>query len=182
MNNRIYRQIGFLFTYYVLYGGNLIRYMRSKGAKIGNNCSFLGEISIFKSAEPYLIHIGNNVTIAQGVMLITHDGGTRVFRSTSNEWTSGTVKMGTINIEDNVFIGAGSIILQNINIGSNVVVGAGSVVTKDIPTNVVVAGVPAKVVCDINDYKSRSIRSSITIPEENIINREAYLTNYFWNE
>ena len=49
-------------------------------------------------------------------------------------------------IGDNVYIGAGSIIMNPVNIGDNVVIGAGSVVTKDIQSNSVVAGNPAKVI------------------------------------
>ena len=54
--------------------------------------------------------------------------------------TSGTT------IGNNCYIGAGSIILTPVTIGDNVIIGAGSVVTKDIPSNCVVAGNPAKVV------------------------------------
>ena len=49
-------------------------------------------------------------------------------------------------IEDNVFIGARSIIMKGVHIGNGSVVGAGSVVTKDVPANVIVAGNPAKIV------------------------------------
>lgn len=49
-------------------------------------------------------------------------------------------------IGDNVYIGAGAIIMNPVTIGDNVVIGAASVVTKDIPSNCVVAGNPAKVI------------------------------------
>lgn len=51
-----------------------------------------------------------------------------------------------IVIEDNVFIGTGSIILKGVSIGENSVVGAGSVVTKSFPKNSILAGNPAKVI------------------------------------
>ena len=51
-----------------------------------------------------------------------------------------------IVIEDNVFIGARSIILKGVTIGFGSVVGAGSVVSKDVPKNVIVCGNPAKIV------------------------------------
>lgn len=50
------------------------------------------------------------------------------------------------HIGDNVYLGAGSLIMTPVNIGDNVIVGAGSVVTKDIPSNCVVAGNPAKII------------------------------------
>jgi len=49
-------------------------------------------------------------------------------------------------IEDNVLIGANAVVLEGITVKRGAVVGAGAVVTKDVPSNVVVAGVPAKIV------------------------------------
>ena len=49
-----------------------------------------------------------------------------------------------VTIGSDVWIGGGSIICPGIKIGDNVVIGAGSVVTKDIPSNCVAAGNPAK--------------------------------------
>lgn len=51
-----------------------------------------------------------------------------------------------VNIGDNVWIGANSIILKGVSIGSNSVIAAGSVVTKDIPEFCIAAGNPAKIV------------------------------------
>jgi len=62
-----------------------------------------------------------------------------------------------IVIKDNSFIGIGSTILLDVTIGPNSVVGAGSVVTKDVPPNTVVAGVPARKVCSIDDYKKKCV-------------------------
>ena len=49
---------------------------------------------------------------------------------------------------NNVMVGAGAIVLGNITIGDNAKVAAGSVVVHDVPRDVTVAGVPAKVVRD----------------------------------
>ena len=46
----------------------------------------------------------------------------------------------------NVWVGSNSTILQGVTIGDNAVVAAGAVVTKDVPANVVVGGVPAKII------------------------------------
>ena len=54
-----------------------------------------------------------------------------------------------MKIGKNVFIGMGSIILKGTQIGDNTVIGAGSVVSGVIPSNVVVAGNPAKVIREI---------------------------------
>lgn len=53
---------------------------------------------------------------------------------------------GGINIGDNVWIGEKVAILGNVSVGNNVIIGANAVVTKSIPDNVIVAGVPAKII------------------------------------
>lgn len=106
----------------------------------GNNCSF--DIS-----HCWLITIGDNVTFASRVMLLAHDASTKKL--------TGYTKIGLIEIKDNVFIGAGTIILPNVKIGANAIVGAGSVVTKNIPTNEVWGGVPAKKICSVEDFKNK---------------------------
>jgi sugar O-acyltransferase (sialic acid O-acetyltransferase NeuD family) len=53
---------------------------------------------------------------------------------------------GNCVIGDSVFIGTGAIILPKINIGRNVIVGAGAVVSKDLPSNCLAVGIPAKVI------------------------------------
>lgn len=52
-------------------------------------------------------------------------------------------------IGDNVYIAANSLVIGGISIGDNVIVGAGSVVLKDVESNVVVAGNPARVIRNI---------------------------------
>jgi len=55
-----------------------------------------------------------------------------------------------IVIKRNAWIGAGAIILPGVTVGENAVVAAGAVVNKDVPSNTVVAGIPAKKVKDIS--------------------------------
>ena len=59
-----------------------------------------------------------------------------------------------ITIEDNVWLSMNIIVLPGVTIGKNSVIGAGSIVSKSIPSNVLAAGNPAKVIKTINrDYK-----------------------------
>lgn len=67
-------------------------------------------------------------------------------------------KAGVTQIGDNVFVGMKSIILMGSQIGNNVIIGAGSVVSGNIPSNVVVAGNPAKVVCTLEEYCERQMK------------------------
>lgn len=62
---------------------------------------------------------------------------------------------GAIIIGNNVYIGRKTTILKNVTIGDNVIIGYGSLVTKNIPANSVAAGVPAKVICTIDEYYER---------------------------
>jgi galactoside O-acetyltransferase len=68
-----------------------------------------------------------------------------------------------VKIEDNCWVGAGSIICPGVTIGENSVIGPGSVVTKNIPANSVAVGNPCRVLRTINEddmkhyYKGREI-------------------------
>lgn len=56
-----------------------------------------------------------------------------------------------IRVGDNVWFGAGCTVLAGVTIGKNSVIAAGSVVTKDIPENVIAAGVPCRVLRQITE-------------------------------
>lgn len=112
-----------------------------------------------------MISVGDDVTLATGVKLLAHDASTvKVGAHT---------KVGIIEIGNNVFIGANSIILCNTRIGDNVVVGAGSVVTHDIPSDSVFAGNPAKYICSFEEYKQKHLSNRLCHP---------ILDKYNWNE
>lgn len=170
------------FNYYILYNANKISYLRSKGMKIGDNCDLLNDISDYGS-EPYLIKLCSNITITHGVVFITHDASTRLFRSQFPEMNEkyGN-KFGTITILDNCFIGINSIILPGLTIGPNSIVGAGSVVTKNIPPNSVFAGNPAKYICSLEEYIQKIMRDLLPLSSLNRKNLEKELVNKLWKD
>ena len=94
--------------------------------------------------------IGNNVNVATEVLFMEHDIIHRMLNKKFHT-TKFKEKLGTIEIGNDVFIGARSIILYNTKIGNNVIIGAGSIVTKNIPDNSVAVGVPAKVIGKFDD-------------------------------
>ncbi|HEY0221506.1 2,3,4,5-tetrahydropyridine-2,6-dicarboxylate N-acetyltransferase [Lactovum miscens] len=55
-----------------------------------------------------------------------------------------------VRIGDNVLVGANAVIIEGVQVGDGSVVAAGAIVTKDVPENVVVAGVPARVIKKID--------------------------------
>ena len=120
---------------------------------IGENCNIMSrKVPLYAR----LIRLGNNVRLASDVTFITHDVTHVMLNANSSlQGMSFKEKIGCIEIQDNVFVGAGTTILYNVRIGSNVIIGAGSLVNKDIPSNSVAAGIPAQVIGTFEDYISR---------------------------
>lgn len=85
---------------------------------------------------------GNYVMLGSDVTIVGKDH--RIDISGTPIIFSGRPEFSKTNIEDDVWIGARTIIIAGVKIGRGSVVGAGSVVTKDIPPYTVVGGVPAK--------------------------------------
>jgi acetyltransferase-like isoleucine patch superfamily enzyme len=140
---------------------NPVEYARSLGVKVGQDTRLLNikpGPGTFGS-EPYLVTLGDRVTVTANVQFVTHDGGVWVFR----EQEPDIDVFGEIVVGDNVFIGYGAILLPNVHVGNNVVIGAGAIVTKDVPDNVVVAGIPAKVVCSLSDYEQSVMSKCLRI-------------------
>ena len=71
-----------------------------------------------------------------------------------------------VTIGDHVWIGSNVTIMPGVTIGENSVIGAGSVVTKDIPANVVAAGVPCKVMREITDEDLIYVRRGVKINDD----------------
>lgn len=109
------------------------------------------------STEPWIITLGDNVHITDGVKFITHDGGTLLYRKQipDLEITKPIV------VGSDVYIGNNVIILPGVTIGSNVVIGAGAVVTKDIPDNSVAVGVPARMIKTADEYLEKLKKESL---------------------
>ncbi len=149
-------------------------YRKYYGISIGENCVFTGKRISFGS-EPYLIEIGNRVRITADVKFETHDGGVGIFR---DEYPGINV-YGKIKIGDNSFIGHNAIIMPGVTIGKNVVIGAGSVVTKDIPSNSLAVGVPARVIKSIEEYKESSLKKAVFLKETDPKKRKEEIKSYF---
>lgn len=67
-----------------------------------------------------------------------------------------------IKIGNNVWIGGNSVINPGVSIGDNVVIGAGSIVTKDVPTGVVAAGNPARVLREISEADTTNEKNLVS--------------------
>ncbi|MCM3253623.1 DapH/DapD/GlmU-related protein [Priestia aryabhattai] len=138
-----------------LIGENSTEKLIKRGLKVGKNFNRQSRC-IIDGSHCWLITIGDNVTFAPRVHILAHDASTKRHL----DYT----KIGKVNIGNNVFIGAGSIVLPNVEIGNNVVIGAGSVVTKDIPDDSLAVGNPAKVVGNVQEYLNKQKKLMETRP------------------
>lgn len=120
------------------------------GVKMGTS-NFVS--SRFWSSEPYLISIGSNCQITDGVRFYTHGGAGAARRDFPKFDTFGRIIVG-----DFVYFGSNTMIMPGVTIGDNVLIAGGSVVTKSIPSNVVVGGNPARFICGIDDYIKKNLK------------------------
>lgn len=164
-----------------------IKYLRKKGLSIGENVEFNSPwtttVDYFK---PWLVEIGNNVIVSSNVSILTHGADWRILQNLYGDviGSGNTVKIG-----NNVFIGTKTTILKNVTIGDNVIIGAGSVVTKDLKSNAVYAGSPAKFIMHIEDYYEKRKKLQLDELNNNVkyyykkygrYPKEEEMKGYFW--
>ena len=123
-----------------------IQLYRQRGAKIGENVRLLGHID---GINPHLVSIGDYSVIGAHSALLAHC----------------PIKgHGSCTIGSFVYLSYGVLVLPGVTIGDYCVVGAGSVVTKDVPTNSIVAGNPARF---LRQFKEDEKQSFVTAMKEN---------------
>lgn len=135
--------------------------MRGKFYYLGNNVKLYTR---HFGTEPYLISIHDNVTCAADVKFINHDVSVfnvACYLGISNEQVD---KVGSIELFDNCFVGAYTILMPNTSVGKNSIIAAGSVVTKHIPSDEVWGGCPAHYIMKTADYAKKVVESSKAFP------------------
>lgn len=128
------------------------RLMKKKGLRIGDNCSILNGWEF--GSEPWLVSLGDNVRLAAGVKIVTHEGGLWVLRQLYPEFSKADI-LSPVVVGNNCHIGMNAILMPGVTIGNNCIIGCNAVVTHDIPDNSIAAGVPARVISDINSFKDK---------------------------
>ena len=111
-----------------------------KGAEIGSDCKISSHTFICEG-----VTIEDRVFVGHGVTFI-NDRMPRATNPDGSLQDESDWHCETTLVKSGASIGSGATIMCGITIGKNCVVGAGSVVTKDIPDDVIVAGVPAKTI------------------------------------
>ena len=114
-----------------------------KNATIGKNCKISSHTFICEG-----VHIEDNVFIGHNVTFI-NDKHPRSVNEDGSMQTEENWKVVETYIKKGASVGSSSTILCGVTVGENAIVGAGAVVTKDVPSNTIVAGVPAKVIKNI---------------------------------
>jgi len=170
------------FMYYFIFRGEKEKYMHWMGVKVGEGCQILNSVYGGYGSEPWLVEIGNRVTITNGVIFLTHDGASRFFRDKIPGGSRYGNRFGRILIHDECFIGTNTIIMPDVEIGPNSIVGVGSVVNKNVLPNMVYAGVPAKPISTLDEYIERYKQKMIPISATNRKDIREELTKYFWGE
>ena len=112
--------------------------------KIGKNFGNWGSVEHYRDD---IVTIGDNVVLGEGSVIVTH--------CPISFYTGKPIY---IKIGNNVYIGKRCFILPGTIIGDNVVIGAGSVVASDLPSDVVAAGNPCRVIRDITKKESQRLK------------------------
>lgn len=116
-----------------------------KNAKIGKRCKISSHTFICEGVTiEDNVFVGHNVTFINDKFPKATNG--KGLLKTEEDW-----EVETIVVKKGASIGSSSTLLGKVTIGENAVVGAGSVVTRNVPSNTIVAGNPARVLRTIKE-------------------------------
>lgn len=124
-------------------------YLRKIGMVIGEECYIFSKD--IETSEPFLVTLGDHVTISTHVKFSTHDASAHFYDDSTSDI------YGRITIGNNVFIGMGAIILPGVTIANHCIIGAGAVVAKSfLEEGSVIAGNPARVISTVEKLKLKN--------------------------
>jgi acetyltransferase-like isoleucine patch superfamily enzyme len=124
------------------------------GANIRGKVAISQEFFVFDAGKTNLLTIENHVGIGPCVTIIIHSDPTpsplnKIYPERSLP----------VHIKEGAWIGARSTILQGVTIGEYSIVAAGALVNKDVPAYTIVAGVPARVIKNLNKNNFKDIKN-----------------------
>lgn len=147
-------------------GDEYAEFMRRHGGfyAMGDRCSILPGTEF---TDPGYVRLGNNVQFGPCIVL----GHSGVVKMLNRAYGVKLDSVGKTDFRDNVFIGYGCIILPGVTIGPDAVVAAGSVVTRDVLPNSVVAGVPARHICTVDEFVKKLQSKTAEYPWADLISQ-----------
>lgn len=134
------------------------RFLRWRGINIADKVGFIAPSVEWDGTDNFsIISIGKDTTISKNVLFLTHDYSLN--RGMQIKCIKGKYMFkGSVEIGENCFIGARVIFLPNTKIGDNCIVGSGAVVKGTYPSNSIIIGNPAKVVCTIDEWIDKHLQ------------------------
>jgi acetyltransferase-like isoleucine patch superfamily enzyme len=151
--------------------GQLLVFSHGGKISMGSDC-YLGENSRIWSGES--VSIGDRVFVSHNVNIhdtnshsidpnLRHQHFLAIMSTGHPRENNVDIVSQAVVIEDDVWIGFNSAILKGVTIGRGVIVAAGSVVTKDVPPFSIVAGNPAKIIKEIDNFSPHHLKNKVTI-------------------
>lgn len=137
---------------------------RNRLHALGERCSIQTNVTF---TDPAYTRLGSNVWLT-GCTLIAHDASVIML---NRAFGLNLDRVGKIDIRDNVFVGHGAIVLPGVTIGPNAIVAAGSVVNRDVPPGTIAAGVPARVVGQLDALIARLQTQTEQLPWAELFSR-----------
>lgn len=141
--------------YYKSSNERYVTFLRTKGIDIGAGTMMRPKSTTIDLTRPSLISIGMNCYMNENFTLLTHDWVTRVFIRCNMDFLPSS---GRVVIGNNVSFGQNVMVLKGVTIGDNCFIGAGSIVTKSIPANSIAAGVPCRVIMNLDEYYQKRVK------------------------
>lgn len=150
------------------------------GVRIEGRPAYIDRRAFIDDYQGRFITLCDGCVISLGVIVLAHDFAvSRVLRARGDNSCLDAVVLDAVVVGQSAFIGAGSIIMPGVTVGRGAIVGAGSVVTRDVLPDTVVAGNPARPICDVNTYLERlKARHPEAFVDEG---HAAWLADYTWD-
>lgn len=139
-----------------------VAFLRKKGVQVGLDVRFFDPVHTFVDVtNPWLLTMGDHVSITRGVTILTHDYSWSVVKGHPDSRGMLLGAQSPVAIGSNVFIGMNAIITRGVTIGDHVVIGAGSVVTGDCESGFVYAGNPARKLMSLEEFRDKREQQQI---------------------
>ena len=139
-----------------------VAFLRKKGVQVGLDVRFFDPVHTFVDVtNPWLLTMGDHVSITRGVTILTHDYSWSVVKGHPDSRGALLGAQSPVTIGSNVFLGMNAIITRGVTIGDHVIIGAGSVVTGDCESGFVYAGNPARKLMSLEEFRDKREQQQI---------------------